>query len=249
MTKTLAELRAQPQKQSRPEQSVSICLAPHLVAEVQELTQRLGVLQDELDTLPQPPVDEDGERVGPPQKLGAGPNPRAVEIRAEQAEIRARLKVLLEEMAEHEGEMRLRAGDDGVWRRWVDKNPAREEGGAGYLRDREVTGGYCNADALIETLGDYAHSWNGDPLAAGDWDAVFKDNIGGPDKKKMAQTVVALYESRLDFKQLRSGLSATLSELNAFALLETSTSAPDDSTAGSPEPSKPDTTETATESL
>ncbi|MCD4535641.1 hypothetical protein LRP67_16230 [Nocardioides sp. cx-169] len=232
MSKTLAELRANPPK-SRPERSVTVCLAPHLVAEVQQLT-------DELDTLPRAAVvDADGERNGPPRRVGQSAEPPRA------AEIRARLAECLDEMAEHEGELRVRANlTDGEWRNWANAHPARDEGQPGYARDQEVTMGYCNADALIDSLGKYAHSWNGDPLTESDWAEVIEPNLGGPDLKQIATHVVAMFESRLDFRQWRSALSANLSRSSASASPATSTSAPADSTAGSPEPSKSATTST-----
>lgn len=231
MSKTLAELRANPPK-SRPERSVTLCLAPHLVAEVQALTEELASLPSQSRT------DEGGEPTGPPRKMGQGEHPRATEIRA-------RLAVLLEEMAEHEGELRLRATSDGDWRRWVNEHPGREEDQPGHRRDLEVTFGYCNADDLIDALGTYAYSWNGEPLAPGDW-ALLADNIGGPDLKQAATAVVAMHESRLDFRQWRSGLSETLLKSSASASPENSGSAPDVSTGGSLSRSSEATTETET---
>ena len=219
MSKSLADLRANPPV-TQAERSVTICLAPHLVAEVQALT-------EELHAIPEPKVDGNGNPEGPPRRVGVGEDPRAKEIRD-------RLAVLLDEMAEHEGEMRLRAGEDGAWRLWVNEHPARDEGEPGHKRDVEVTGGYCDADALIEALGDYAYSWNGEPLADGDWDTLFKDSVGGPDKKAMANAVVTMHESRLDFRQWRSGLSDNLHRLSASVSPATSASVPADSTAGSP---------------
>lgn len=223
MSKTLADLRANPPK-SRAERSVTICLAPHLVAEVQALTEELAALPAAARV-----VDPDGEpTAGPPRRVGqAAEHPRAVEIKA-------RLADLLDEMAEHEGELRVRATTDGEWRRWTNDNPARDEEQAGHARDQEVTFGYCNSDALIDDLGRYAHTWNGEPLAPGDWADVLEPNIAGPDLKQIATAVVAMHESRLDFRQWRSALSANLSRSSDSDSPETSMSVLDGSTAGSP---------------
>lgn len=194
MTKTLAELRANPPK-SRPERSVTLCLAPHLVAEVQALS-------DELAAIPLASRVDNEEREGPPARVGQGEHPRVTEIKA-------RLAELVDEMAEHEGELRLRATSDGEWRRWVNAHPARDEKEPGHKRDQEVTFGFCDADALIDDLETYAFSWNGEPLVDGDW-AMLTENIGGPDLKQIATSVVAMHESRLDFRQWRNGLSETL---------------------------------------
>lgn len=234
MSKSLADLRANPPK-SRPERSVTICLAPHLVAEVQALT-------DELANMPTytPPAAADGDRTGPPKRSGQGEDPRAPELRD-------RLALLLDEMAEHEGELRLRATSDGEWRRWANEHPGREEGQPGHKRDQEVTYGYCDADALIDTLGTYAHSWNGETLGADDW-AMLAGNIGGPDLKQIATSVVAMHESRLDFRQWRSGLSATLRRSNVSASPATSASPRAGSTGGKPRKSSAATTKKATAS-
>lgn len=205
MPKTLAELRTG-KPAPRPERAYTLCLAPNLVAEVQMLT-------EELADLPDAAADEDGERKGPPRRMGEGENPRA-------AEIRARLAELLDEMADYEGELRLRATkSDGEWRQWVNEHPARGEDEPGHRRDLEVTFGYCNADALIDDLGTYAHAWNGEPLTEGDW-ALF--DVGNADKKKLATLVAHMYESDLNLPKWRSALSASLRTGNASPLPEPS---------------------------
>jgi hypothetical protein len=233
MSKTLAELRANPQK-SRAERSVTVCLAPHLVAEVQALT-------EELQALPAAKVvDPESEQSAPPRRVGqSAEHPRA-------AEIRARLAEILDEMSEHEGELRVRAVTDGEWRRWANEHPGRGEDEKGYARDQEVTFGYCNADDLLDDLATYAYTWNGDPLTGEDWKTVLEPSIAGPDLKQIATAVVAMHESSLDFRQWRSGLSANLSRFADFASPETSTSVPADSTGGNPEPSSSVMTEKAT---
>jgi hypothetical protein len=194
-------------------------------------------LSDELSNLPAAsPADEGGDTV--PRRVGQGEHPRV-------GEIRARLAELLDEMAEHEGELRLRASSDGDWRRWVNAHPARDEGQPGHFRDEEVAFGYCNADDLIDSLGTYAHSWNGELLAPDDW-AMLAENVGGPDLKQAATAVVAMHESRLDFRQWRSGLSESLRKSNGSDSPAPSKSAPADSTGGSRRKSSAATTKKAT---
>jgi hypothetical protein len=193
MSKSLADLRKS-NTASRPERNYTVCLAQHLVAEV-------GVLTDELASL-EPQVDEDGERTGPPRRLGEGDSPRA-------GEIRERLKELLDEMAEHDGELLIRAVEDGQWRRWANAHPARAEGEAGHKRDQDVAFGYCNADDLIDDLGVYVAAWNDEPLADGDW-PMLAASIAGSDKKQIAMTVVAMHEIGLDLPKLRPLWSASL---------------------------------------
>lgn len=230
MPKSLAELRAQ-KPDALAERAYTLCLAPHLVAEVQMLT-------EELSELPDPTIEgHDGERVAAPRRLGEGPNPRAVEIRE-------RLTVLLDEMAEYEGELRLRAKKtDGEWRQWVNEHPARGEDEPGHRRDLEVTFGYCNADALMDDLETYAHAWNGEPLAEGDW-AMLK--VGNADKKKLATLVAVMYESDLSLPKWRSGLSASLRTERASALPDSLGSVSDGSSAGSPPSDTSTSTQTGT---
>lgn len=223
MAKSLADLRSTPPTE-RPQRSVGpICLRPDLVARVQALTAELDELPE-----PEPPRQRkmsEAKAPEPPQ------HPRAVEIRAE-------LDALLAEMAEHEGEMVVRATlTDGEWRRWVDAHPPRPEGESGHDRDFRATGGICNADALIDVLGSFAHAWNGEELDEGDWAAVFEPVILSGDKVELARAVVTMYEGRTDFRQWRSVLSAGLRKWDGSASRETSGSAASDSTAGSREAS------------
>lgn len=228
MAKSLAELRAT-RPQSRPERSVTLCLVPALVAEVQSLTEELTDLSGR---------KEPGE--GSPRRMGQGLGARATEIQA-------RLTELLEEMAEHEGELRLRATrTDGEWRRWCNEHPAREEGEPGYDRDMRVTSGYCNADDLLDDLATYALSWNGEPLAPTDFADIIEPATSTADKAEIATAVVSMYESRLDFPRLRSSLSASLKRSSALNSPQPSESPTSDSTDGNPAPSSEATTLTVT---
>jgi hypothetical protein len=234
MSKSLADLRANPLVESRPERSLTVCLKPQLVARVQSLTA-------ELETLPAADrVDDDGNRTAPPRRLGeVGEHPRATEIRAE-------LNALADEMEQYEGELTLRATSDGDWRIWANQHPARVEGKPGHLRDVEIAGGYCDADALIDDLGKYVYAWNGDPLAASDWANLFEPNLAMPFKKQAASMVVSMFESRLDFRQWRTGLSADLNRWNDLERSEKPASVPDAGTDGNPAASSEGLTGTET---
>lgn len=235
MSKTLADLRSA-KPQSRPERSLTLCLRPDIVAEVMALTEHL----DTLATTPPAPEPAEGEdRTGPPRRQVPPPE------HPDAAGVREQISQKLAEMAEHEGELRVRATSDGDWRRWVDGNPPREEGTPGHSRDLEVAGGYCNADRLIESLATYAHSWDGEELTEGDWE-ILASNISGADLKQVAQSVVSMHESRLDFRQWRSALSVSLNRFADSASPAISPSAPDGSTGGSPSESSAATTATAT---
>lgn len=236
MSKTLAELRADRPKRLA-ESSITVCLAPDLVAEIQSLGEELNNL-----TVGIAP-DEESEQQGPPKRM-VGPKepPRA-------GEIRARMGDLLQEIANNEGQFRLRATKtDGEWRLWCNSNPSRGEGEPGFERDLRFTAGHCNSDALIDDIGSYVVAWNGDPLEGSDWDDVFKASVGLPDKAQMASIVTSMYESRLDFPQWRSSLSANLRKWSDYVSLDPLASATDDSTDGSPGPSAAAMTATANRS-
>lgn len=245
MVKSLADLRAAP-PQTRPERSVTVCLAPHLVAEVQTLTTEANTLAQLLERETRSPEEPQS---GPPRRQGQGETAEVKAARARQAEVQDRLLVLIDDMAEHEGEMRLRANlSDGEWRRWVNEHPARAEGEPGYDRDQRVTYGFCDADALLDALGDYAYAWNDDLLSGEDWARVFEPTIATADKAQMAQAVVTMYESRLDFQQLRSSLSGNLRRLNGSGSPAPSESPTHASTAKSPARSNGATTSKAAKS-
>lgn len=231
MTRSLADLRANRPKRLA-ESSITVCLAPDLVAEMQSLG-------NELANVTLSSIDEDGDQKGPPPRLGGDrEDPRA-------SEIRERMAALLLEIADNEGEFRLRATKtDGEWRRWCNANPARKEDEAGYERDLRVTAGHCNADALIDDLGVYVVGWNGDELEGSDWVDVFAASVGLPDKAQMASAVVSMYEVRLDFPQWRNNLSAGLKKWSDLESLSTLASATSGSTDGSLAPSSGATTAT-----
>ncbi len=214
MTKSLADLRASG-PQSRPQRSVRVCLAPHLVAEVQSVSTRLDDLEQASRTQPRRQAE-----------------PRDSEIAA----LRHRLEELLDQMAEYEGEMRVTATrTDGEWRRWANEHPARGEDQPGHDRDQRVSAGFCNADDLLDDLAVYVTDWEGQPLDSGDFGKLFDPVIASADKAELARAVVALYEGRLDFPRWRNGLSASLVRSNGSSSHGNSGSVTPDSTAKSPE--------------
>lgn len=215
---TLAELRAK-RPANRPSRSFEICLAPHLVAEVQTLV-------TELESLPFSTADDDADDDGPPAKMGDSTKRTAGERReARAAEIEARLAELNAEMAEHDGVLVVQASkDDGEWLRWLSAHPPRDkdEDPAGYARDFEVTGNppyrgaCCNADDLIDDLGTWAATWDDEPLTDGDW-AVLAASMGRADKKQVASGVVQIHENHTDLGKWRAGWSAILRKSPADA--------------------------------
>lgn len=223
MGRSLADIRAAKQER-RPERTLTICLAPDLVAEVQ-------MLADELDVIATSGALE-------PRKMGQGEPERV-------GEIRDRMRELLAEMDESTGEMRLRAIEDGAWRRWVNAHPARPEGEPGHEADQEVARGYCNADDLLDDLGPFVHAWDGDLLDDGDW-AIMAASTARPDKKRIATAVVAMHEQVMDIPKWGRSLSVTLGKWRDDDSLAASAVRPASSSAASP-PSDTSTTTPTTD--
>lgn len=176
MSKSIAELRAST-RTSLPVWAKQMCLAQGLVAEVQ-------ALEDEMVDLRVQAHAADDAEDAPPRRLADGPNPRIAEIEARKAELYA-------EMREHTGEIRIQAKPAGEWRRLVDRNPPRPDNKV----DELVTYGLLDADALLERLGEFVVSWNGDPLGEGDWEFIANRAPAG-DLKELCSLVVQMHETR-----------------------------------------------------
>lgn len=177
---SLADLRSGARSAALPERAYQLCIRRDLLA-------RTDSLVDELQSALSAAQMKSG-----PFRVGEQPeSPRVQEIRAE-------LGDLYDEMDDATGELVLRAVPDGVWRRWVNTHPAVE----GDQRDEQVAYGLCSADALAGDLGTYAVSWNGEPLADGDWD-LLAPNISGGDLKQLVAIVVQLQEAVEDPKLRR----------------------------------------------
>lgn len=225
MPKSLSDLRAE-KRDNRETRPFTACLARDLLAEVQQLTDELDQVTVHIEA-PSQDDDEKG-RQSEPRRMGQGESAESKAARARAAEIRDRLADVLDEMAEYEGELIVRANrTEGEWRQWTNEHPARDEDDPGHFRDLEVAFGYCNADDLIDDLATYAHTWNGEPLTNGDWEVL---GVAPPDKKKVAQLVVDMYESvKVSVPKWRSALRANLPTSNDFASPEPSESPSDDS--------------------
>lgn len=189
MSKSLAELRQSPHV-GLPERSYSLCLASALVGEVQSLWEDLK--DAEARTAAQ--ADGDGDRVAP----------RRAGEKSPAAAIRGRLAELQEEMLEHTGKLGLRGIRSAEWNAWVAEHPARE----GNLRDSEYAYGICDADALLADLGQFAVSWNGDPITPADWEFITGAAIPG-DMNAIVQVVVAMHETAVNVPKLLSAWLAT----------------------------------------
>lgn len=203
--KTLAELRTS-KATALPERTYRMCLSQALVAEVEALSQERDDLTAEAEG-----IKTNGGR---PRKAGQGKSPRQVEIEARFAEIEKRRTELLDEMDAHTGTLRFGAVTAGEWRRWVDANPARidgkQENGRPIINaiDSEVAYGYCDASALLASLGDYAKAWNDEELGKSDWADIIEPNAAAGDLKELCKLVVQLHEGRGQVP-LRRGASST----------------------------------------
>lgn len=215
---SLTEMRANPPK-SRLEQSFEVVLDAELVRRVADLAitiQTLGGSRRQADRTKARQAADELEGLGP-----------ALEAASGTLVLRANLT-------------------SGEWRNFVDEHPPRIEGETGHDRDQRRTFGLVNADALIDHLGRFAHTWDGEPLATDDFDTLLRDNIAPGDLAEMATKVTLMYESSPDFAQWRSVLSTSQPRLHDSAEPETSGSPRSDSTGGSPEVSSEGSTETAT---
>lgn len=187
MSDALANLLASPDT-ARPERDVEVCLA-------QGIPSQIGALAQELDELEAASFRGASEESAdkPLRKMGQSQDPRVGEIKAE-------MERLSEVMRKHTGKLSVaKVISQGEWRRWADANPAREDGRDDHGRpvlngyDMSVTGGYCNATALLERLGEFATKWDGEPLSEGQWDALAAKAHPG-DLKSAATAVVSIYE-------------------------------------------------------
>lgn len=191
---TLAELRARKHK-TLPTHAQRITLDQELIADVQRLeTERSDLLMQARR------VDEDGERTGPPRKSGEGSGiPSRVEA------IDVELTTLYDRIAESEGELMLRGISGGDWQRWKDEHPPREDN----VTDTRVAFGLCNATDLLNDLGRFVVSWDGEDLADGDWQ-MLAEQIPPGDLRELVTAVVAMHErSGVRIPKSLSGSSET----------------------------------------
>lgn len=204
MAKTLAELRAD-SRSRLPEWTHTLCLAQDLVAKVQALRVEQDNLVVEVARLKVDlglgaTDDETGEQ---PKKPRRSADPRMARLKEAEARVEAipdELAGVYDEMREHEGDLLMRAIPAGEWRRWVDANPARVEERDKENRpilnplDEQYTGGFCNAQALADTmLRKFAVSWNGETISDADW-TFLMDNAASGDIKAICQAVIAQME-------------------------------------------------------
>lgn len=182
MPKSLADLKAKPK--SLPTRVVRICLDQEAVADVQRLDNEK---RDLLVDAARSSASDEGERTGPPRRVGESATPPRV------TEIDAELEALYDRMRDAEGDLLLRAVGGGEWQRFKDDHPARE----GSKTDEEVTYGLCDSSALLSDLGRYVVSWNGEALGAEDWADWFSAQVAPADLRELCSEVVQLHEARV----------------------------------------------------
>lgn len=225
MGKSLAEMRSSTMV-GRPERTYELCLAGKVVSEIQTI---LG----DLDTIRQDEAARaDGVTLARPRRAAESSNVTALVDR---------LKELQSVVEEHTGVLTLVGIDEGDWRTWCDEHPPRE----GNVRDDEVAYGYCNADDLIAELGTYATLWNGDKMAAGDWEFIRSTAAPG-DVTKIASIVVQMHETVVNLGKLLSNSLGILDVGTASGSPFGSKSDSASCTDGSPQKPTPTTTPPAT---
>lgn len=190
MSKTLAELRASREKKL-PTRIATVCLDLEALADAQRLqAEKENVLLEARRH------NDDGD--GPPARLGETIPPRVAEIEAE-------LSALWDRMRESEGELLLRAIPGGEWQRWKDEHPPRDDN----RTDEQTTFGVCNGQDLLNDLGRFVVSWNGEQLAEGDWDTWLADQIAPADLAALVGLVVEMHEVRITVPKSSPVSSAT----------------------------------------
>jgi len=186
---TLAELRAQtgPKPLPKATRTVTLIEGQHLLAQVQALEEekRDLLVQAQRDT-------EQAEDDGRKRTLKAGQKPEPSEPpRVE--EIKAEIKTTVGHLAEFQAEVGLRGLTGGDWQRYKDEHPPREDNKA----DLQLTAGLCNASDLFADLGRFVASWEGEDLAAGDWNEHVAERICYADRRDLVSDVVDLHETSL----------------------------------------------------
>lgn len=188
MPRSLADLKAKPKQ--LPTRTIRICLDQEALADVQRLdNEKADLLLD----VQRSSTTEDGERTGPPKRLGEGSIPPRVK------EIEAELVALFDRMRESEGSLVTRAVAGGEWQRFKDEHPPRE----GSKTDEDVAYGLCDSSALLADLGRYVVSWEGEALGATDWTDWFASQVAPADLAELCREVVQLHEARIRVPKVR----------------------------------------------
>ena len=185
----------------RPTVPVHLCLDS-------DLLERVQMIDDEVAAL----MDDETARRKPAAKVRI-------------AELRRTADALRTEAADQFGVLVLCAAwSRGEWENFVDEHPPRTEGPAKERDDRRA-GGVVNSSALLDHLGEFVHTWQGEPITGADWSSRIEPALWPGNLGTLCLTVVSLYEQPRDFRQARSGLSQILGALTDSAQPATSASA------------------------
>lgn len=194
MGKSLADLRKS-DKVKPQERTYRVCLAGELVG-------KYGAILNEARELEAERVNLTGgdDRGRKTQRVG---DPRLAEIATRLGELEAERLALKPDLDEHSGTLALKVIDSGVWRRFVDENPADEKN----WRDQRDGLGVVSAEALLGRLGDFVARWNDEPIGKDDWSDWMGEAIHAGDKNELCGLVVSMHEVAVDLPKL---LSASL---------------------------------------
>lgn len=180
---TLAELLAMP-ADDRPESTTTVTLiqGQHLLKEAKRLDdERTDLLIQEQRSK----SDEDDGKART-RKMGQAAKQLSQQLEKNKTDAEA----LQGRLAALQGEVGLRGMDPGEWQRYKDAHPPRENS----RDDRQWTGGWCNATDLLNDLGQFVVSWDGEHVPDGD--AVIM-RIAPSDRSQLVHDVVAMHQDRL----------------------------------------------------
>lgn len=230
---TLAEMRARKSEPApRPRKTVTVTLVEgqHLLDEIERLDSELKAIYRKTvgeaaaadDAARGDGHDGDGiarDAAGRPLKSAERSTPPGVE------EIRARIAELEAKRPEFQADLTLVGLEPGEWQLFKQEHPARVSGYHETVRKNgdKVRGGpildqvdvvyafgFCDADAIFSSLGQFAAEWEGEPLAAGEWDEWLAARIIYADRRDLVGDVVRMHEERGDLApKSPSGSSAT----------------------------------------
>lgn len=194
---SLSEIRATPPA-PRPRRTMEVCLDGAIIAEMQRLDREHQAIQLELMR-----GQDEGDQPKRPRKLGAGRDPRLVEIDQQVAALDARREAA-------SGVVTLEATPSNTeWTQFADANPPRGEDEPGHDRDAEYAAGRVNVDAVAADLGRYVHAWNDEPCQPGDWERI-SASMAPAELYDLATLVISMYWARPDFQRARVALSGAL---------------------------------------
>lgn len=179
---TLAELLAIP-ADARPETTTTVTLLPgqHLLKEEHRLVDEHNDLL--IDAANRAQEAEDG-KTGPRKSAeGGGIADRLAELKAQIADAQASL-------AEFQGEVGMRGFDGGEWQRYKDAHPPREDSRS----DRSIGGSWVNATDLLNDLGQFVVSWNGEPVTDG---AAVIQRITPADQTQLVVDFISAHQKRI----------------------------------------------------